>query len=77
MDSMSVKSREELIGYIYEMLEDYDQCENRDVSTFLQAMAAWLNDCGGYYRNTGQSLNIDEPNWQLFADALTAATVYD
>jgi hypothetical protein len=59
------------------MLDDYDQCENRDVHTFLQSLAAWLNDCGGYYRNMGQSLNIDEANWQLFADALTAATVYD
>ncbi|KLU03489.1 hypothetical protein RISK_004493 [Rhodopirellula islandica] len=59
------------------MVADYDQCENRDVETFLNAMAAWLNDCGGYYRNTGQTVNIDEPNWQLVADALSAATVYD
>jgi hypothetical protein len=38
MDSMSVKSREELIGYIYEMLDEYDQCENRDVYTFPSPM---------------------------------------
>jgi hypothetical protein len=29
MDSKSVRSRTELNGHIYEMLDDYDQCENR------------------------------------------------
>lgn len=77
MNTPPVDSRDALVRHIHSMVDDYDQCENRDVETFLNAMAAWLGDCGGYYRNTGQTVNIDEPSWQIIADALSAATVYD
>ena len=76
-----MNSRDDLIGYIFELLDDHDaigdQWENKDIYSFLQAMAAWLNDCDGYYRNTGQSVDVEKPSWQIFADTLSAATVYE
>ena len=76
-----VKSRDELIGYIFELLDDHDaigdQWENRDIYSFLQAMAAWLQDCDGYYQNNGDKRDVEKPDWQIFADALAAATVYE
>lgn len=81
MDRKRVESRDDLIGYIFELLDDHDaigdQWENKDVFTFLQVMAAWLNNCDGYYRNTGQVIDMESPGWQLFADALAAAAVYE
>lgn len=81
MEFSSVDSRDALIGYIFELLDDQDACgtqwHNKDIYTFLQAMAAWFNDCDGYYKNAGQSRDVDQPSWQLFADALAAASVHE
>lgn len=81
MDAKPVNSRDELVGYIFELLDDQDaigdQWTNKDIYSFLQAMAAWLNDCDGYYRSTGQTLDVEQPSWQIFADALAAATVHE
>ncbi|MBW3539679.1 MAG: hypothetical protein KY476_05360 [Planctomycetes bacterium] len=67
MDKQAVQSREDLIGHIFGLLDDYDavgdQWENKDIYTFLQALAAWLNDCEAYYRNTGQPLDTELPSW--------------
>ena len=76
-----VSSREEFITHIFQLLDEHDaigdRWENKDIYTFLQAMAAWLNDCQGYYQNAGEKVNIEQPSWQLFADALSAAAVYE
>jgi hypothetical protein len=76
-----VRSRDDLIDHIFRLLDDHDaiggQWENKDIYTFLQAMAAWLKDCEGYYRNTGPSVDARLPSWQIFADALSAASVYE
>ena len=81
MDAKPVTNRDDLIGRITELLGDHrangDKWENNDLPSFLEAMAAWLNDCDGYYRNTGQTVDVDSPNWQVFADALRAATIYE
>ena len=81
MDVQPILSRDDLIGHIFGMLDDHDamgdQWENKDLYSFLQAMATWLNDCEGYYHNTGQAVDARQPSWQLFADALSAASVYE
>jgi hypothetical protein len=77
----AIQSRQQFIDHLFRLMDDFDglgdQWHNRDPYTFLQAMAAWLNDCDGYYRNTGQAVDVDQPSWQLFADALSAAAVYE
>jgi hypothetical protein len=77
----SCQSRQQLIDHLYRLLDDFDaagnQWENQDIDAFLKAMAAWLNDCEGYYRNTGQLVDVNTASWQIFADALSAATVYE
>jgi len=40
-------------------------------------MAAWLTDCHGYYTSSGQPVDVNAPSWQIFADALSAASVYE
>jgi len=81
MGEKPVTSRDELIRVIFELMDDHDsegsRWENKNIHTFLEAMAAWLNDAAGYYRNSGQNVDVEKPSWQLFADALSAASVYE
>ena len=81
MDSPTVRSRDELIGYIFHLLDDHDaigdQWRNKDIYTFLQAMAAWFNDCESHDRDTGQAVDGCRPTWQMFADALSAASCHE
>ena len=81
MKDEAIHSRQQLIDHLFRLMDDFDgvgdQWQNRDLYTFLQAMAAWLDDCDGYYQNAGLAVNVDRPSWQLFADALSAAAAYE
>jgi hypothetical protein len=81
MSENPVTTRDEFVGRIFELLDDHDAVghlwENKDIYTYLQAMAAWLDDASGYYKNKGQDVDIEKPTWQLFADAISAASVYE
>lgn len=81
MDGTKLQSRQDLIGHLFRLMDDFDGVgstwQNQGVYSFLQAMAAWLEDCEGFYRNTGQAVDVDQPSWQLFGDALSAAAVYE
>jgi hypothetical protein len=79
MDLASVRTRDDLIGHVFNLMDDFDGAgdhwKNQDIYTFLQAMAAWLNDCHGYYK-AGEPVDVEQASWQLFADALSAASVW-
>lgn len=50
--------------------------ENATVPDFLRAWAGWISDMDGYFLNSGQ----DAPqgaSWQLIAQSLLAARVYE
>ena len=79
MDRKVVEDKKQLIDLIFELLDDNDavKWENDTAYEYLQAVGAWLNDCGGYYENTGQDVDANEASWQLFADALQAGRIYE
>ncbi len=81
MNGDTVQSRKQLIEHLFRLMDDFDSAgnhwENQDIHTFLQAMAAWLNDCEVFYHSAGKSIDVDQPSWQLFADMLSAAAVYE
>jgi hypothetical protein len=81
MDGNSVQSRQQLIDHLFFLMDDFDGAgnhwQNQDLYTFLQAMAAWLNDCDGFYRTSGKSIDADQPSWQVFADMLSAAAIWE
>ena len=62
-----------------EFLEHGSQWENDRLSRYLEAMHRWSNDVKEAYQNTGQAMPENAPNvpWQLFADILLAARVYE
>ena len=46
------------------------------LADYLEAMAAWIQDAEGYYRNSGQPVP-QQPSWHNFAEILSAAKVYE
>ncbi|MCI0704071.1 MAG: hypothetical protein L0241_23680 [Planctomycetia bacterium] len=74
-------SRSDLIQFIYALQDDLKQhpenWENSDLHTYLGALAAFLGDAHGYYRNKKEDVDADVPSWRLLADCLQAASVYD
>jgi len=76
----AVQTREDLAAFVAELKADLDanpgDWENADLPSFLEAMAAWIQDMEGYYQNTGQNLS-DLPPWKVLADVLMAARMYE
>lgn len=74
----NVENREQLVKIIQSLSrQDTAEWENSSISSFLEALAAWIDDAEGFYANSSFEVNSDNPSWQLFADALQAAAVYE
>ncbi|MFI2633169.1 hypothetical protein ACH5A2_22755 [Streptomyces collinus] len=75
-----VDSREDLAAFVRSLrrshAENGGSWENADLPSFLDALAAWMDDADGWYRNTGRELPPDG-DWAFFARALQAATTYE
>ncbi|ALO13464.1 Cytosine deaminase-related metal-dependent hydrolase [Streptomyces venezuelae] len=75
-----VLSRDELVALVRELRQDYlrrgHEWENQSLDHFLEALAAWIDDSPGWYRNFGKQLP-EEGDWTFLARALQAATVYE
>ena len=50
--------------------------ENDDLPSFLEAMAAWIEDMDGYYENRREQ-SLRQPSWQTIGEILKAATLYE
>lgn len=76
-----LKSRHDLVALIYSLHEEIEanpeRWDNRTLSSYLRALAAFLNDAQGYYDNAKLNVSADVPSWRLFADCLSAASIYD
>jgi hypothetical protein len=75
-----VDSREDLAAFVRYLhrshAEDGTSWENADLSSFLKALAAWIDDADGWYSNAGRELP-GSGDWTFFARALRAATIYE
>jgi len=79
--TFKVKTREDFIKFLNLLLKDYYEdpasWENKPLPEFLRAMGAFSESMQGYYNNTKQNVDADEPNWGTFADMFRAAKVYE
>ncbi len=73
-------SREEFTVFVRTLAEQFrrapEQWENRDLSAYLEAMAAWVEDMDGYYQNRGEAVP-EQPTWKTLGQILLAAKVYE
>ncbi|PIJ46470.1 hypothetical protein [Tatumella sp. OPLPL6] len=79
-DLYPVKNKEEIIrlisGLVKDIKDNPDEWENKNLITYLEAIASWIEDMDGYYENTNKPLPKDT-DWSVFADILMAARVYE
>ncbi|WP_435865916.1 DUF7660 family protein [Streptomyces wedmorensis] len=75
-----IQSRDELVVFLREFHQQFQQrgheWENHTLDRFLEALAAWVNDAPGAYRNANEELPTSG-DWTFFARALHAATIYE
>jgi hypothetical protein len=58
------------------LIQNKGSWENSNLESYLEAMQAWIDDMDGYYKNRGTNVPVSNP-WQLIADILHAATMYE
>jgi len=75
-----VHSKDDLARFIVELRSelgaDEGRWENADLASYLEALAGWVGDMGGWFKNQGQPVPHD-PSWSLVAQMLRAATLYE
>ncbi|WP_066074839.1 DUF7660 family protein [Neobacillus soli] len=76
----SVKSREDLIKFIFHLRMDLktnsDEWGNITLENYLEAMEAWITDMDGVYLNQNQPMP-KQPSWKTIADILYASSMYE
>ncbi|WP_039913706.1 DUF7660 family protein [Cellvibrio mixtus] len=73
-----IERKEQLLALIKNLSEeDSSKWENQSSVAFLEALGAWLESADALYKNLNLGTNANIPSWQLFADALQAATIYE
>lgn len=76
----TIASREDFVSFVRNLLnnfrEDPGSWENRDLVSFLNAIAAWVEDMEGYYENRGE-LMPQQPDWKVLGQIFLAAKFYE
>ncbi|WP_425245344.1 DUF7660 family protein [Streptomyces sp. NEAU-NA10] len=75
-----VSSREDLASFVRSLhhrhADEGHSWENPELSRFLEALAAWIDDADGWYSNADGELPTNG-DWRFLARALDAATMYE
>lgn len=75
-----LRTREDLVAFLRLAAEDLtanpDDWENDSLPAFLEAWAAWLNDCPGWFARNGEEVP-ESPSWKFVGDMVMAARVYE
>lgn len=75
-----IQTREDFISFLHSLKKDYSEnlqsWENSDIGSFLDAMAAWIEDMDGFYMNQGLPVP-EKPDWKIFADILMGGKLYE
>lgn len=81
VSNFKVTDRQSFVKFINLLRQDFvdtpENWENKKLDTFLEAVSAYAEDIQGYYDNTNQKINADNPSWQTFADIFKGASVYE
>ncbi len=81
LNDFKVTDRQSFIKFRYLLHKDFldnpESWENKSLPDFLKALSAYTEDIQGYYDNTKQNINADQPNWSTFADIFKGATMYE
>lgn len=74
-----VKCKDDFVCFISALLTDLqsdpESWKNMDLTSFLGSMSSWVKDMGDFY--VDESGNKKEITWQVFANILSIARVYE
>jgi len=75
-----INDKQDFIRFVESLVTDLrnnpNDWENRSLESYLEAISNWVEDMEGYYLNN----NLPMPesiNWNVFADILIAAKMYE
>lgn len=75
-----IQTKTDLVEFIMELLKDIRQdaagWENSTLEDYLSALASWIEDSDGYYRNQNRPIP-ETPSWRNIAEMLIAAKMYE
>ena len=78
--SDAIQTREDFVAFVRQLSHDYEknpeQWENDNLGTYLEALAAWVDDMDGYYQFHGEPMPT-QPDWAMLGHILLAATIYE
>ena len=78
IDYKKIETKEQLLELIQQLSEGaQDNWENVTTQSFLEALGSWLGCAENLYKNLDLDTDANKPSWQLFADALQAALIYE
>ncbi|GAB3785720.1 hypothetical protein GCM10028818_47830 [Spirosoma horti] len=76
----NISSREDFTRFLGALLEDLQSdrsaWENNTLDEYLNGIKSWTEEVDGYYINMGKPI-LENVNWRVFAEILTAATMYE
>jgi hypothetical protein len=76
----NVSSKEDFTKFLGALLADLQSdrsaWENNTLEEYLGGIESWTKDMDGYYINMGKP-TPENVNWRVFAEILTAATMYE
>ena len=67
----NVETKADLVAFVQALAQDLERnaesWENPSLERYLKALASWLEDSDGYYRNQGKPI-ATTPSWKNVAD---------
>ena len=80
MERIAVKTRDDFVAYCNQLADSVrvnpSAFENTDAASFIEALSGWTNDMDGFYLNRGEGVPV-QLSWQVVADMVSAALVYE
>jgi hypothetical protein len=75
-----IMTREDFVVFVnklaLEFREEPDKWSNDNLASYMEAMAAWIEDMDGYYLGQGKTLPVLS-DWTLLRDIFSAAKNYE
>jgi hypothetical protein len=77
----SIVTQVDFIAFVWALSSDFvankEDWQHWDIDHYLEALAAWTDgSMEGYFRKQGLE-PPEQPNWQVFADMLFTASMYE
>lgn len=75
-----IGSRQDFIKFVEYLNADYrerkEEWQNGNLESFLGGLAGFANDMAGFYKNMGETVDVETVTWRMAAQMLLAASVY-